>query len=331
LFVRTQGDLDLLHAAGREAAHYADRIPGAGFYESKLSTAWARARDTAAYHHLGEFDRESFRRLPMTRRSSLREHPSRYLRIGLNGAAVYYETGGARPLSLPMPRTVEEILWEVATLARAWGHVLRREERVAVAVPSDVSPAADLVVRVCEIAGAVYARAYPLVDGACDWDRMLALWQSLRPTVVAVTPRIAAELTEVVRTRRAARSVGQVRRLLLLGGNSTPALRGWLADSWSVEVFEAGELAEIGPVAASCERHALHLLTSAYFIEVGRGDAALPLEAADRGRLVVTPLNWYGRALLRYDTGQNVLLGQGCECGRLTPTVELCGSGQDSH
>jgi phenylacetate-CoA ligase len=90
-----------------------------------------------------------------------------------------------------------------------------------------------------------------------------------------------------------------------------------------VEVHETGHVFEIGPVAASCERAAMHLLTSAYYIEVDRGAGALPLEDADRGRLVLTPLNWYSRAVLRYDTDRDVVIGHGCECGRLTPTVRL--------
>jgi len=327
VFVHTQADLDLLHAAGREAAHYADRIPGTGFYDAKLSTVWERARDTPAYRHLGGFDRESFRRLPVTWRSELREDPARFLRVGLDTAAVYYQATGAHPAtlpSLPVPRTVEDILWEVTTLAKAWGHVVGRKDRVAVTVPSDVLPAADLVVRVCEITGALYSRAYPHVNGACDWDRALDLWRSLRPTVVVITPEVAVELTTLAESRdRLAGAVDPVRRLLLLGGPSTPALRSRLADSWAADVYDSGDLAEIGPIAASCELHAMHLLTSAYFVEIGRGDGALPLEQADRGRLVVTPLNWYSRVLLRYDTGRDVQLGQGCLCGRLTPTVEV--------
>jgi len=328
LFVHTLGDLDFLQAAGREAAHYADRIPGAAFYESKLAAMWERARDTRAYRHLGPFDRDSFGRLPATGRSSLRRQPARFQRVGLDAAAVYYETsaeisGGPHP-ALPLPRTVEEILWEVATLARAWAHLLGREDRVAIAVPSDVVPEADLVVRVCEAVGVVYARAYPLADGACDWDRMLDVWRSLEPTVVVVTSDVAAELAAQVEAGgRAAALIGQVRRVMLLGGAQPTPLRDRLAGAWPAEVHETGDLAEIGPIATSCEHAVMHLLTSAYFVELDRGRGALPLEQADRGRLLVTPLNWYSRALLRYGTGREVFLGHSCRCGRLTPTVRM--------
>jgi hypothetical protein len=73
---------------GREAAHYADHIPGTGFYHAKLSTLSERARDTPAYRHLGDFDGDTFRRLPVTERSTLREDPTRFLRIGIDTATV---------------------------------------------------------------------------------------------------------------------------------------------------------------------------------------------------------------------------------------------------
>jgi phenylacetate-CoA ligase len=324
LLVQTQADLDLLHTAGREAAHYADRIPGTGFYQAKLATVWQRARDTPAYRHLGDFDGESFRRLPVTGQSGPQQDPAQFRRVGLDTAAVWYESSAAGRPSPPAARTVEEILWEVATLARAWRHLVRREDRVAVTAMADLLPTGDLMVRVCESTGALYARAYPFVNGSCDWYPVLELWRSLRPTVVAVTAEVAIELGALVQQRSGlAGALDPVRRLLLLGGTSTAAMRAALAESWSAAVHDTGDLPEIGPVAVSCELHVMHLLTSAYFVEIDRGDGALPLAEADRGRLVLTPLNWYSRALLRYDTGQDVRVGQGCQCGRLTPTVEI--------
>jgi hypothetical protein len=86
-------------------------------------------------------------------------------------------------------------------VAKAWGHVVRRGDRVAVTVPSDVLPQADLVVRVCEITGALYSRASPPVNGACDRDRALDLRRSLRPTVLGITPEVAVELATLVDSR----------------------------------------------------------------------------------------------------------------------------------
>ena len=331
MLVRSQTDLDRLQEAAGEASRHDGAIPGPGFYATKLEKTWARARDTAAYARLGPFSMEAFHRLPLTAKAELRQDPWRFTRVPLERAAKYYQTTGTTDRPTPAPRTVEDIVWNAAAVSRAWAGLIGPGDRVAIAMPSDVVPVGDLIVHVCELLGAVHTRTYPFAAGVCDWDRMLEVASVLRPTVLVVAPGVALQLTRVLKGRGAlAEAAASVRRLLLLGEVSTPALRRRLGDWWGADVYDASYgSTETGTIAASCERGGQHPLMGSHLVEVDSGGGPVAIDQARRGRLVVTPLNLYSRALLRYETGDDVVLARDCPCGRATPTIQVQGRASD--
>jgi phenylacetate-CoA ligase len=331
VLIRSQTDLNRLQEAAREASRHDGTIPGPEFYATKLEKTWARARDTAAYAHLGPFSIQAIHRLQVTPKANLRKEPWQFTRVPLDRAAKYYETTGTADRPTPTPRTVEDIVWNVAAVSQAWAHLIGPGDRVAITMPSDVVPVGDLIAHVCELLGVVHTRIYPFAAGVCDWGRMLEVVSVLRPTVVFVAPGVALQLTRVLKGRGALTEVAaSVHRLLLLGEVSTPALRRRLGDWWNADVYDASYgSTETGTIAASCQHGRLHLLMASHLVEVDPGSGPVAIDQARRGRLVVTPLNLHSRALLRYETGDDVVLDRDCPCGRATPTIQVQGRASD--
>ena len=78
---------------------------------------------------------------------------------------------------------------------------------------------------------------------------------------------------------------------------------------------------ELGPIAYSCERGPLHIMTSNVFVEVLRSDGS-PADIGQAGELVVTDLNNRAMPLIRYRVGDFGVRAAGCDCGRPFPALE---------
>lgn len=307
--------------------------PTSAFYESKLAKVWDRARGTVAYRNLGAYSPAAFAALPVTPRDALKRRPWDYLAVGIDQAVKYYETTGTSGTVTPTPRTIEDIVWNTVSVAEGWSELVGPGDRVLVLLPSDLVPVADLVVGVCEYRGVPHARAYPFATGITDWDRLIGVFRSFRPTVLFVAPGVAVQLTRLAKQRGQLDDVrSSVRSLMLLGEVSTAPMRDRLGSWWNARCYDASYgSTETGTLATSCVEGSLHLLTAANYFELRTETTVTPLlDQAGSGSLVVTPLNLYARPLLRFDTGDRVVVGQGCPCGRATPTVLVEGRTTDT-
>jgi phenylacetate-coenzyme A ligase PaaK-like adenylate-forming protein len=116
-----------------------------------------------------------------------------------------------------------------------------------------------------------------------------------------------------------------------VAGWPSSALRARLGQWWDCRVYDASYgSTETGTLAASCPAGQLHLLTTANYFELDSGSGLSGLPVSGTGRLVVTPLNLYARPLLRFDTGDDAVVGGGCRCGSLRPTVEILGRASET-
>ncbi|MET0135036.1 MAG: phenylacetate--CoA ligase family protein [Kibdelosporangium sp.] len=328
---RTQ--LDVLLRAQAEIRGAGSSVPTARSYETKLAQVWARAVTTRAYHGIGAFRPEAFAALPLTRREQLKADPWSYVAVPWARTVKYYETTGTSGRVTPTPRTVEDVVWNAVVVAEAWRCVLRDSDRVAVLLPSDIVPVADLVVSVCEYLGLSHTRLYPFTTGITDYDRVIGLWRTLRPTVVFMAPGVMLQLTRLLKQRGELAALSEsVRTVMLLGEVSTEVLRGRLGEWWQAAVHDASYgSTETGTLAATCDAARLHLLTTTNLFELARADGTVgALQDGGKGRLVVTPLNLHARPLLRFDTGDEVELSTGCACGDQAPTVVIRGRSADA-
>lgn len=333
MLINTVQRLDLVATAVREIRALHGAVPPASFYRQKLAACLDRARGSRAYRHLPGLD--EFGELTVTTKGALKAAPWDFV-VETPGAsaAKYYETTGSTGVVTPTPRRVEDIVWNVVSVAEAWRDVLAPEgpgERVAVLLPSDVVPVADLVVGVCEYLDVPHVRAYPFATGICDWDRLTELWQTFRPSVVFIAPGVALQLTRTVKQRGLLAPLREsMRALMLLGEVSTPALRERLARWWDAASYDASYgSTETGTLAATCPRGQLHLLCATNYFELDTGAGIVPLPESGSGSLVVTPLNLHARPLLRLDTGDEVDVGGGCDCPNAAPVVTVRGRGDD--
>jgi phenylacetate-CoA ligase len=80
---------------------------------------------------------------------------------------------------------------------------------------------------------------------------------------------------------------------------------------------------EAGPIAIKCpESHLLHIQSEVILAEILVGEGGQPCLPGETGELVVTPLYNYAMPLIRYRTGDYVVAGGDCPCGRSLPTIE---------
>ncbi len=112
-----------------------------------------------------------------------------------------------------------------------------------------------------------------------------------------------------------------VERLFLWGemGPSVPTMRATLEEAWGhAQVRDVYAMEELGVLAAECEAgDGLHGFEDHFVYEVVDPDSGEVLGPGERGELVVTPLRTEAMPLLRYRTGDLVIVDDGrCSCGR---------------
>lgn len=331
MLIHSKERLETLFEAQQELAELRRGEIPESFFRDKIARAWERARSSPAYCDLGEFSWPAFTALKPTGKDRLKAEPWSFVATDLKQSVKYYETTGTTSRVTPTPRLAEDIIWNVTSVALAWQDIVDGDDRVLSLLPSDVVPVGDLVAGVSEYLGAPHARAYPFAAGISDWDRLIGLWTTLRPTAVFLAPGVALQATRLLKQRGLLEEMSEpVRSLMLLGEVSVPALRARLGQWWNADVYDASYgSTETGTLAAACRNDRLHLLTSANYFEFAADGGPVPLPESGSGRLVVTPLNLHARPLLRYDTGDEVALGEPCDCGRATPVVEVLGRATD--
>ncbi len=112
-----------------------------------------------------------------------------------------------------------------------------------------------------------------------------------------------------------------VERLFLWGemGPSVPTMRATLEEAWQhAQVRDVYAMEELGVLAAECEAgDGLHGFEDHFVYEVVDPASGEVLGPGERGELVVTPLRSEAMPLLRYRTGDLVIVDDGrCSCGR---------------
>lgn len=331
MLIHDQQALDTLLTARDELRALAGTRPTEEHYERKLATAWQRAQNSEHYRDIGDYSRARFNQLCLTAKDVLRASPMAFTAGPLGEAAKYYETTGTTGRPTPTPRQTADVIWNTVSVAEAWRELLSPGDRVAVVLPSDLVPVADLVVGVAEYLELVHTRVYPFATGVCDWDRLLEMWRTLEPTAVVIAPGVAQQLTRLAKRRGVLdRLAASVNTVLLLGEVNTEAFRTRLGRWWGARAFDASYgSTESGTLAAACPGGRQHLLPAANYFELAGEDGVRDISEGGSGRLIATPLNHHARPLLRLDTGDEVTVAMDCTCGLGTPTVTVHGRSSD--
>lgn len=99
--------------------------------------------------------------------------------------------------------------------------------------------------------------------------------------------------------------------------------RKLINDAFGCDVISRYSTEEFGVLAHECSRYNVHHINElSYIIEVLEINSDKPVKPGELGRVVVTDLYSYAMPLIRYDTGDLAILGEGCNCGLETRTLE---------
>lgn len=147
-------------------------------------------------------------------------------------------------------------------------------------------------------------------------------------TVVLSTPTYALRLAEVARENGLDLAGSAVRVTIHAGepGASVPHVRSAIESAWGARCFDHAGATEVGAWGFECEAHpgSIHLNEAEFIFEIidpktGAAEmgAAAPREIHGPGELVVTALGRTGMPVVRYRTGDLVLVDrEPCPCGR---------------
>ena len=159
--------------------------------------------------------------------------------------------------------------------------------------------------------------------GAMTSEQRVRTIHDLRATVLLSTPTYALRLAGVARRLGLDLAGSNIRATIHAGepGASIPATRAAIEDAYGAACFDHTGMTELGPTGCSCtQRDGIHLIESEFIFEVMDEDG----RPATEGELVATNLGRWGMPLIRYRTGDRVVVSRGpCSCG--SPFVKLAG------
>ncbi len=146
-------------------------------------------------------------------------------------------------------------------------------------------------------------------------------------TVLVCTPTYALRLADAARRLGLDMSRGPVRITIHAGepGASIPETRKRIQEAYGARTFDHVGMTEMGAYGFECETQSgLHINEDEFIAEIIDLETGRPVEAGQKGELVLTNLGRLGMPLIRYRTGDLALLSrEPCACGR--PWARLVG------
>ena len=162
----------------------------------------------------------------------------------------------------------------------------------------------------------VGAMAIPL--GGMTSAQRLRTIAELEATALMCTPTYALRLYEVAMEERLEHALGSVERVICTGepGASLAAVCLRIEEGFGARCYDHAGLTEVGPFGYPCTEHGgLHVYDDEFVCEILDTELR-PVEAGERGELVLTPLGRTGFPVLRYRTGDVVVRwGERCPAG----------------
>ena len=176
--------------------------------------------------------------------------------------------------------------------------------------------------------GAERLGAMVIPGGAMTTEQRLRTIIDLQATVLCSTPTYAIRLAESAQAAGIDLSQSAIRITLHAGepGASIPATRDLIERAFGARAFDHTGMTELGPTGVSCTaRDGVHLIESEFVFEVrdDRGAVhAIPPTGRIDGELIATNLGRWGSPLIRYRTGDRVLVTrEPCACGSPFPKM----------
>jgi phenylacetate-CoA ligase len=285
------------------------------FYTDKL--------DAAGIHPESIKTLDDLKRLPLTSKSELVQAQSDALPLGSNATfeesaySRFHQTSGTTGTPLRVLDTPESWDW----WGRCWGHVLAGAgltENDRLFVPFSFGPFIGFW---AAVEGARKINALMIPGGGRDSLQRLHLMKELGVTAMCCTPTYALRLAEVARESAFDLSDIPLRTLIHAGepGANVPATKARIESAWNAKCFDHAGASEIGAHSFECEvqPNGTHVTESEFIVEVLNPETQEAVPVGEQGELIITNLGRIGYPVIRYRSGDLVVLNQQkCACGR---------------
>ncbi len=171
------------------------------------------------------------------------------------------------------------------------------------------------------VEGACQVGALMIPGGGRDSLQRLELMRDTGATALCCTPTYALRLAEVARESNFDMSSLTVRATIHAGepGANIPATKQRIEQAWGAKCYDHAGASEVGAHSFECEAQpgGTHIIESDFIAEALDPNTLRPAAPGQRGELVITNLGRWGFPVIRYRTGDIVLLNTApCECGR---------------
>ena len=175
--------------------------------------------------------------------------------------------------------------------------------------------------------GALQLGNFCLPSGGMTTSARLRFLLDNRATMVCCTPTYAQRMVEVAEQEGLNLPNSPVRALIVAGepGGSIAATKQRIERAWGARVFDHYGMTEIGSLGIECQENpgGFHLLETECIAEVIDPTTGSPLPPGTEGELVLTNLGRLGSPLIRYRTGDRVVVDPTpCSCGRVFWRIE---------
>lgn len=270
--------------------------------------------------------------LPFTTKQDLRREMLGVLSRPLPEAMFFYETTGTTGAATPCPRDGREVLASNAHVTESWRSVFRhhfgdRRPTIGLMGPTEVHSFGDTLGDVAQNTGSMNAKIWPY-SPVIGFPKALQLMRDLSLDVICCTPGVALTLA------KAAEHYGYdlradfaVRLLFVTGEMCTPALAHNLETVWGADVYNIlyGSQ-EAFVVATACRNKQMHLSQTNYLVEIVEPGSGRSLGPRGSGELTVTMLVDGIKPLIRYRTGDAVVVeAPDCDCEMPGDVVRIVG------
>lgn len=171
--------------------------------------------------------------------------------------------------------------------------------------------------------------AVGLLDAGAPYDLRLKVMKDMGVTLLACIPIDALRLAEIaIETGWNPKKDFNLRMISCSCDSCSDSIKEKIEEVWGVRVIRQYGMTELGAMAISCMRNnpdeKYHLLVDRYVPEVINPKTGELCEDGEMGELVVTTISREASPLLRYRTGDLVVVNkEPCKCGLNTPTVDF--------
>ncbi len=171
------------------------------------------------------------------------------------------------------------------------------------------------------VEGARKIGAMMIPGGGRDSPQRLELMRDTCSTALCCTPTYALRLAEVAREINFDIKTLPVRATIHAGepGANIPFTKKRIQEAWNAKCYDHAGASEVGAHSFECEAQpgGMHIIESEFIVEVLDTRTNEIVAPGECGELVITNLGRWGFPIIRYRTGDLVVVNEGkCQCGR---------------